>query len=359
MDAEATRQPKILALASQIASDASLLGEWLTHTSAGTRARLVVYPDTERITGSASDAGVAILSRQAGDALHIRATVLSAPLSDDDHKRLLSECAGFLGNGEIPSPLRGLPRLGLDDLSAICEPGQPDLGVMLVGDGDRMYHRGTEADIGTLHQIFQFEEYSFAPLEPWLGPSDGRPAPARQRLIVDCGANIGASVLYFARAFPDAKIVALEPEPANFALLCRNAQPLADVSLRNQAIGSRRGTLQLVDPGLGEWGYRVGDGGEGRTLGMADVVTIDDILGEFSGAEPFVLKVDIEGGEADLFTQRGESLNRFPVVVVELHDWMLRGRDVSGAFLDWHRAFRREIRTAGENVFSLAASLRP
>src|SRR5436309_4261583 len=40
-------------------------------------------------------------------------------------------------------------------------------------------------------------------------------SPRRERpTILDCGANIGVAILYWKQAFPEAEIVAFEPDPA-------------------------------------------------------------------------------------------------------------------------------------------------
>jgi predicted O-methyltransferase YrrM len=41
-------------------------------------------------------------------------------------------------------------------------------------------------------------------------------------LILDCGANVGVSVLYFKRLYPDAEIIAFEPDEDVFAILKQN-----------------------------------------------------------------------------------------------------------------------------------------
>ncbi len=40
---------------------------------------------------------------------------------------------------------------------------------------------------------------------------------------------------------------------------------------------------------------------------------------------PWIVKVDIEGGEADLFAANTEWVDAVPVIIIELHDWMLEG----------------------------------
>ncbi len=74
---------------------------------------------------------------------------------------------------------------------------------------------------------------------------------------------------------------------------------------------------------------------------------------------PFILKIDIEGGEADLFDDEPEVFARFPVLIIELHDWMLPRGGTSRPFLRWHAAQDRDFVHIGENVFSLCNTLLP
>jgi len=54
--------------------------------------------------------------------------------------------------------------------------------------------------------------------------------------ILDCGANIGLSVIYFKQQWPKAKIVAFEPDPKNFDHLTKNIESfqLTDVTTVNK-----------------------------------------------------------------------------------------------------------------------------
>ena len=45
------------------------------------------------------------------------------------------------------------------------------------------------------------------------------------RLVIDCGANVGYSSAYFLSRHPKSRIVAIEPDPENFAMLRRNLAP--------------------------------------------------------------------------------------------------------------------------------------
>src|SRR5258705_10276569 len=85
-------------------------------------------------------------------------------------------------------------------------------------------------------------------------------ASGRQPLIVDCGANIGCSVLWFNARYPKAHIVAVEPAPDNFELLRANCAGL-DVDLRQVGVAGADGSSHLKDNGGG------GNAGRAETNG--------------------------------------------------------------------------------------------
>ncbi len=70
--------------------------------------------------------------------------------------------------------------------------------------------------------------------------------------------------------------------------------------------------------------------------------------------EPFILKVDIEGAEKALFNQDWDLLDRFGVVVMESHDFMLPGQLTSSSFFAFHSSHRRDFLYNRENLFSIA-----
>ena len=147
-------------------------------------------------------------------------------------------------------------------------------------------------------------------------------------------------------------VTAIEPERENFRLLEENTKG-AKVSPVNAAIASKPGKLQLFDPGDGEWAFSTIAGGKGKKLYEVPALSIDELLASQDGT-PFILKIDIEGAEQDLFTANGETIDQFPVVIIELHDWMLPRTASSRPFLQWHAARDRDFLFHGENVFSFS-----
>src|ERR1035438_1153468 len=70
--------------------------------------------------------------------------------------------------------------------------------------------RHDSSDLDVFNQIFVQQEY--APLY----------AMTAVRLVIDCGANVGYSSACFLSQYPNCHVVAVEPDPDNFAMLRRN-----------------------------------------------------------------------------------------------------------------------------------------
>jgi FkbM family methyltransferase len=233
------------------------------------------------------------------------------------------------------------------------------LTIRLPGQGERILrHRGTRADLGVVAQMFESQDYSLSRLR--RGPElharyDELLRAGRRPLILDAGANIGASAVFFAMHFPRAHIVALEPALDNFELLRANTSGL-DIDARCAAIGAREGETSLVDPGEGEWGYRTLAGAPGPRVPLhaASRLVDDELRG---GCTPYIAKIDIEGGEQELFAADTGWADAFPLLIIELHDWLLPRSGSSRNFLRWAAERDRDFVYIGENVFSIANAM--
>jgi len=69
------------------------------------------------------------------------------------------------------------------------------------------------------------------------------------------------------------------------------------------------------------------------------------------GLEPFIFKIDIEGGESELFKERTTWMQRFPLIIIELHDWLFPGTSNSRNFLREVSNMNVDFVFRGENVF--------
>jgi FkbM family methyltransferase len=177
-------------------------------------------------------------------------------------------------------------------------------------------------------------------------------ASGRQPLIVDCGANIGCSVLWFNARYPKAHIVAIEPASDNFEILSANCAG-RDIDLRQAGVAGADGYSYLKDTGGGGMAYRTVANGDGPEIAMLSIQTV-------LASKPaeryalFLLKVDIEGAEMGLFDENSATLAEFPLIILEPHDWMLPGQLSSREFFRFHVNAGREFCMKQENVASIA-----
>jgi FkbM family methyltransferase len=196
-------------------------------------------------------------------------------------------------------------------------------------------------DLGTFEKVIAYGEYDLPELEGI-------------RTIVDAGANIGMASIFFAKRFPGARIIALEPEPSNFELLVRNLAEYPNVVCLRKALWTKRGRVTIFDPGIGTDAFRAsgvdGAGAVDDSLGTVECVSILDLLAEYSLSKIDLLKVDIEGAEKEVFESADAWIDRVDAIVIELHDRFKRG--CSRAVYNATTMFQREIHK-GENVFLL------
>lgn len=170
-------------------------------------------------------------------------------------------------------------------------------------------------------------------------------------LIIDGGGNIGTAAVYFATKFPSAHIVSVEPDGANFSLIQRNCERL-DVEPVHAAFGAREGWLVVTDLGRGEWGYVTRPEGDGERV---PAITLEKLVRDkkSAGYSPFILKLDIEGAEKDLFEGDIDWFHDFPYAIIETHDSMMPGQASSRSFLQAHTAKPRDLIIRGENLISI------
>lgn len=214
------------------------------------------------------------------------------------------------------------------------------------------YRPGSKGDIGVIDQIFFHEEYRFShwPQGKAFGNYYNNCCDAgRHPLIIDVGANIGAASCYFAEIFPNSHILAVEPAPENCALLRKNL-PQKNILIIEGAIGALDGTVSLIDPGLSDWGFRVGAGDCGNDVVVYSPTTLLETVAD-RHLVPLIFKADIEGGEKDLFSSDYSWINEFALVILETHDWMFPGEQISGSLFSAVAQFNFDVVFKGENIF--------
>jgi len=137
-------------------------------------------------------------------------------------------------------------------------------------------------------------------------------------VILDCGANIGLSVLYFKRLYPEAKIVAFEPDPKVFEVLRRNVAiaGLQDVRLEQSAVWNCDGELTFMSEGADA----------GRVTAIDEATTRCNVkavrLLDWLDREVDFLKLDIEGAEYSVIQDCAERLANVKTLFVEYHSFV-------------------------------------
>jgi FkbM family methyltransferase len=194
---------------------------------------------------------------------------------------------------------------------------------------------GRTADLRVFEQIFIWEEYSCLRDLTDIG------------LVLDLGANVGFSAVYFLNAFPQARVVAVEPDEKNAAICRENVAPYASrATVLHGAAWSECTRVRLSDQHSGEgkeWARQVEQPEDDRAgeIQAWDVGTLIDR----TGAEKIdLLKVDIEGGEIVVFSHSArEWLPRVRNICVELH-----GKECREAFSSALSNFDYDLSHSGE-----------
>lgn len=89
-----------------------------------------------------------------------------------------------------------------------------------------VYVRPGTADQAVYDEGFVDREYDISCPEP--------------KFIIDAGAHIGLSIVWFAKKYPHARILAIEPEESNFKLLCRNTRRYPLMTVLRAAVWGRK-----------------------------------------------------------------------------------------------------------------------
>lgn len=136
--------------------------------------------------------------------------------------------------------------------------------------------------------------------------------------IVDAGANIGDTTAWFASRFPDAVVVAVEPDPASVQVLRLNVAPYGSrVRVMEGALWPTAAPLRLVrssrEDASAATTWTDADGPVCRSI------TVDDILDAVDGAMIDIFKCDIEGAEETLFADDCPWLDCVRSLYVEIH----------------------------------------
>jgi FkbM family methyltransferase len=147
--------------------------------------------------------------------------------------------------------------------------------------------------------------------------------------VIDLGANIGLSTLYFAARFPKAQITSVEMMPENAAIIVRSAALNGlDIRVVNVAIGANEGTASVLinkshtrhsladlQKNVAEndrWGFT------NKTI-TVPITRLGRLIQDLGWPSVDLMKVDIEGAEKLLLEDIADWAPRVKTVFVEIH----------------------------------------
>jgi FkbM family methyltransferase len=214
--------------------------------------------------------------------------------------------------------------------------------------GRNVVLRNLDTDSEVFKSIFMTNQYG------------GKDLPQDAEIIIDAGANVGYSVLYFKNKYPNAKIICIEPDPNNFEILKENCLGLSNIILINAALWSHDCELDLNfhnDDGslAGSWGVRTQEISSNSEKIKTQAYSMSTIISELKLAKIDICKIDIEGAEKAVFSETAlDWKNKVNLFIVETHDRfcpgseeavfsILNANDFEHSKLDENNFFRKRV----------------
>lgn len=159
----------------------------------------------------------------------------------------------------------------------------------------------------------------------------------KQPVIIDCGSNIGISVLYFKYLYPNCKIYAFEPDIMTYKMLEQNIQKnrLSSVKTFNFAITNKKGKIPFyVDTQPGSLAMSTTKAFNLHKSFMIKTISLSEVLPKNIQIIDFI-KVDIEGSEflflKDLIDRN--TIYKIKEMIIEYHHNYSRENGTLGSFL--------------------------
>jgi FkbM family methyltransferase len=147
---------------------------------------------------------------------------------------------------------------------------------------------------------------------------------SKKPYIIDCGANIGLSIIYFKKTYPLSTILGFEPDPDICQILKENIKKfdLKEVIIEEKGVWNEETNLSFFSDGA--------DGGRiSFKSGTNNLIRIHTIrLKEYLTSHVDLLKIDIEGAETKVLKDCSDSLENVDKIFVEYHSFSDRQQDL-------------------------------
>lgn len=181
------------------------------------------------------------------------------------------------------------------------------------------YARWPASDLHIVYTIINCEEY--APIADLL-------RGAEEVIFLDIGANIGMASRYLLQRFPNAKVIAVEPDQGNVKMCRKNLEPYGSRAHVVEGAAWKRNTRLIFEEDTTQIGLeacvQVRELGYGQAspppiMGI-DIPTLLSKAGAAPGAQ-IAVKIDVEGSEKEIFDSPHLNwLGEISCIAIELHD---------------------------------------
>jgi len=142
--------------------------------------------------------------------------------------------------------------------------------------------------------------------------------------IIDGGAYVGYTSIFFATQFPGAQIIAIEPDAENYKLLKDNTSNYSNITAINAALSSKEGRAEICNAGAAHWARKF-KRFDAANLNLKEhciqAITVDSIIDKAEANDQIVVKLDIEGAEDEVMLSSGDGgwMGKVAEVCVEIH----------------------------------------
>ncbi|MFC1483889.1 FkbM family methyltransferase [Candidatus Neomarinimicrobiota bacterium] len=146
------------------------------------------------------------------------------------------------------------------------------------------------------------------------------------KTVIDVGANIGQFSVASKKLFPDAHVYSFEPLPECIDKLRKNVSRLRDVTVFPVALGERVGPEQFhvnvhshsssILPLAPAHQEAFPEAKQAETISV-ETTTLDEVFPLLLLETPTLLKLDVQGYEANIILGGGEALKKIDYVLME------------------------------------------
>ncbi len=236
--------------------------------------------------------------------------------------------------------------------------------VVVPGWPHPVHLRRNSSDASIFWQVVVLQQYAidnFSQAKPARELHSRLVRDGKSPVILDCGANIGLAALWLNHRFAGSRIICVEPEKSNLAVLHANTAPYPNIEVFAGGIWREPAWLQIENTRVGNASFRVSPATQ-QTPGAIRAYSIEELVRAADPDPLFAIKMDIEGSESEVFAGNIESwITQAAMIMIEIHDWLLPGQGTSRNLFRALGQYPYDVVLSGENMilFRLPADETP